>query len=283
MAIDLDKHRVTVRTAGTHPVALSVVDVGPLTEPGRGTIVCVHGAAGRAAQWQKQIDHLASEYRVIAPDLRGHGQSQVPDSTYSLEEFLWDLTQMLSTLQVTEPFVLMAHSFGGPIAMTFAAANPQRVGKLILIATCPRMKLQPLQEALFKSALPLRYLEFLRPVLYPKTYAPTMVIQRVLAGTLFRWEGYAVLPQIAVPTLVIAGHRDALVPPEQVAAMQRDIPNIRVDTVRYTGHLVHLERPDAVNRHIDRFLVGPRSWRESEALPVVTGDAASDSDSASKS
>lgn len=270
MSIDLNQHRVTVRTAGTHPVALSVIDVGPLNQAGRGTIVCVHGAAGRAIQWQKQIDVLATDYRVVAPDLRGHGQSQVPDSAYSLEEFLWDLTQVLSALQVAEPFILMAHSFGGPIAMTFAAANPQRVSKLILIATGPRMKLQPLQEALFKSPLPLRYVEFLRPILYPKTYAPTMVIQRVLAGTLFRWDGYAVMPKIDVPTLLIAGHRDALVPPDQVEAMQRDIPNLRVDTVRYTGHLVHLERPDAVNRYIERFLVGPRSWRDTDAIPTVS-------------
>ncbi|NJM06169.1 alpha/beta hydrolase [Candidatus Gracilibacteria bacterium] len=269
MPIDLDTHRVIVRTAGTHPVELSVIDVGPLNPPGRGTIVCVHGAAGRAVQWQKQVDALAPNYRVIAPDLRGHGRSQVPDSAYSLEEFLWDLTQVLSVLQVAEPFVMMAHSFGGPIAMTFVAANAARVSKLVLIATGPRMKLQPLQEALFKAPLPLRYLEFLRPILYPKTYAPTMVIQRVLAGTLFRWDGYAILPQISVPTLLIAGHRDALVPPEQVEAMQRQIPNIRVDTVRYTGHLVHLERPDAVNRHIDRFLVGPRSWRDTDAIPIV--------------
>ena len=95
--------------------------------PTRGTIVCIHGAGGNAEQWKHQIAHFSQHYRVIAPDLRGHDQSERPRSSYTLEEFLWDFTHMLEQLAIAEPFFLLAHSFGGPIGLTFAAPNPAAV------------------------------------------------------------------------------------------------------------------------------------------------------------
>lgn len=263
--MDLGPYRKTIQVAGTAPVRLSVVDVGPLSQPSKGTIVCIHGCAGHLEQWQQQIAHLAQEYRVIAPDLRGHGQSQVVASSYSLEEFLWDITQVLTKLGVNEPFVLMAHSFGGPIAITFAATQPQRVSHLVLVATGPEMHLNPLHEFVVKLPFPLGVLESLRPVLMPKSYAPVSVIQRVLAGTLFKWNGRQILPEVQTPTLLIAGQWDFIAPASQAEESQRLLPNARLEVVRYTRHLPHLERPDAVNRLIDRFLEGPRTWREARA------------------
>lgn len=262
MTADLNTHRHTIRVTGTAPVQLSVVDVGPTQPTGNGTIVCIHGAAGSADQWSKQIAHFSDRYRMVAPDLRGHNRSEKPDSAYSLEEFLWDFTQTLSALKVEEPFVLMAHSFGGPIAITFAAAQPQRVSKLILIATAPEMHINPLHEFIVKLPFSLRRLERLRPLLMPKTYAPIFVIQRVLAGTLFRWRGYDVLPQIALPTLMVGGQFDFIVPQAMAQKTAALLPNARLEIIRYTRHLPHLERPDAVNRVIDRFLEGRKSWRE---------------------
>ena len=262
MTLDIDSYRASIRVAGTAPVQLSVVDVGPTSPPGSGTIVCIHGAAGSANQWSKQIAHFSDRYRLVAPDLRGHNRSEKPNSAYSLEEFLWDFTQTLSALRVEEPFVLMAHSFGGPIAITFAAAQPQRVSKLILIATAPEMHINPLHEFIVKLPIPLRRLERLRPLVMPKTYAPVFVIQRVLAGTLFRWRGYDALPQIAQPTLVVGGQFDFIVPQSMAHKTAALLPNARLEIIRYTRHLPHLERPDAVNRAIERFLGGRRSWRD---------------------
>jgi pimeloyl-ACP methyl ester carboxylesterase len=260
--MDLAPYRKEIQVAGTAPVRLSVVDVGPLAGPGKGTVVCIHGCAGHLEQWAPQIAHLAQDYRVVAPDLRGHGRSQVTGSSYSLEEFLWDTTQVLTQLKVEEPFILMAHSFGGPIAITFAATQPQRVRRLVLIATGPRMRLNPLHEFVVKLPIPLGALEGLRPVLMPKSHAPAAVIQKVLAGTLFRWDGYQVLPQVQTPTLIIAGQWDFIAPVSQAEETLKLLPNARLEVVRYTRHLPHLERPEAVNRLIDRFLSGPRSWRE---------------------
>jgi len=258
----VDFPRVTVDVAGTLPVRLSVIDVGP-AEPSTplGTLVCIHGAGGAAEQWKHQIAHFSRRYRVVAPDLRGHGQSEQPRSAYSLEEFLWDFTQTLDRLRVAEPFVLLAHSFGGPIALTFAATQPQRVSRLVLVATAPEIHMNPLVEALLKLPLPLRTLERLRPIVAPQLHAPLWVIQRVLASTLFPWTGWRLLPQIATPTLIIGGQFDLVVPLSGLQRMRAELPNARLEIVRYARHLPQLERPAAVNRDIESFIERRRSWR----------------------
>jgi pimeloyl-ACP methyl ester carboxylesterase len=258
----MDFPRTTITVAGTQPVRLSAIDVGATeAQPARGTIVCVHGAGGHAEQWKFQIEHFSRRYRVVAADLRGHGLSEQPRSTYSLEEFLWDFTQVLERLKVEEPFILMAHSFGGPIAMTFAAAQPQRVSKLILVATAPEMHLNPFYEFVLKLPLPLRTLERLRPVLTPQLHAPLFVLQRILAGTLFPWRGWGLLPTIQTPTLIVGGQFDFIVPVAALQKMRAALPNARLDVIRYARHLPQIERAGAVNRNVEGFIERRRSWR----------------------
>jgi pimeloyl-ACP methyl ester carboxylesterase len=260
----VDFPRTSITIAGTRPVRLSVIDVGPREPPARGTIVCVHGAGGNAAQWENQIAHFSRHYRVIAPDLRGHDQSERPRSSYTLEEFLWDFTQMLERLAVVEPFFLLAHSFGGPIALTFAASQPQRLRKLVLIATAPEMHLNPLVEMILRLPLPVRTLERLRPILMPRLHAPVFVLQRVLAGTLFPWRGWSLLPAIQTPVLIVGGQFDFIVPVAVLQRMRAELPQARFELIRYAGHLPQLERPAAVTRAIEGFLERRRSWRGEE-------------------
>jgi pimeloyl-ACP methyl ester carboxylesterase len=258
----LDFPRTTIAVAGTLPVRLSAIDIGPADPAAQlGTIVAIHGAGGDAGQWKYQIEHFSRRYRVVAPDLRGHGQSEQPRSAYSLEEFLWDFTQTLERLRVEQPFVLLAHSFGGPIALTFAATQPQRVARLVLVATAPELHLSPLVEALLKLPLPMRTLERLRPLVAPQLHAPLWVIRRVLAGTLFPWRGWGLLPQIRVPTLIIGGQFDLIVPMSALQRMRAELPDARLKVVRYARHLPQLERSAAVNRDIESFIERRRSWR----------------------
>ena len=261
---DVEWGRTTVAVSGSTPVRLSVIDTGPPPDAAYGTLICLHGAGGDAEQWRHQISHFRHRYRVIAPDLRGHGASDVPYSAYSLEEFLGDFTQLLDQLAVEPPIMLLAHSFGGPIALTFAAAQPQRIARLVLIATAPEIHLHPLYEAMLKLPLPLRMLERLRPLVAPKLGAPLFVIQRVLAGTLFPWRGWGLLPSVVTPTLIIGGQFDLLVRHDALQRMRSELREARLEIVRYTRHLPQLERPRAVNRHIEQFLERRRSWRDEE-------------------
>jgi pimeloyl-ACP methyl ester carboxylesterase len=256
----VDYPRRTVSVAGGRPLQLSVIDAGP--ERPRGTAVLIHGAGGDAMQWRHQIAHLAPSYRVVAPDLRGHGLSDAPRSSYSLEEFLWDFQQVLDQLEVERPFALLAHSFGGPIALTFAASQPAQVARMMLVATAPEIHLSPAVELALRLPIPFATLERLRPLFFPKLRAPLFVLKRVLAGTLFPWRGWDILPQVQAPTLIIGGQLDLIVPAVALQRMRARMPSARVELVRYAGHLPQLERPDSVNRLVDSFLEERRrSWR----------------------
>ena len=232
-------------------------------------VILLHGYTQTSRMWRPLMVELAKTHTVIAPDLRGHDRSEQPRSSYSLEEFLWDFTQMLEQLAIAEPFFLLAHSFGGPIGLTFAAAQPQRLSKLVLVATAPEMHLNPLLETMLKLPLPLRTLERLRPILLPRVYAPLFVLQRVLAGTLFPWRGWNLLPTIQTPALIIGGQFDFIAPVAVLQRMCDGLPNARFELIRYAGHLPQIERPAAVNRAIEGFIERRRSWRgEEEELRI---------------
>ena len=259
---DLNQHRRTITAACTYPVALSVIDFGPPPAQRQGTLVFVHGAGGQALQWEHQLRHFSQTHRVIAADLRGHGQSGAPPAAaYSLDEFLWDFTQSLTQLEVEEPFALVAHSFGGPLALTFAASQHQRLSKLVLVATAPQLYLHPALR--LAMLLPEQVLERVRRWFLATRYATSaMVLKRVVTGTLTHWTGWDLLPSISAPTLALTGQWDILVPRANVERMLAELPRSEQQTIRYTRHFPHRERAAAANRAIEDFLRAKRrSWR----------------------
>src|SRR5690606_6982556 len=82
--LDLDRYRVRVQLPDFPDMSLSVIDLWP--EEVEQSILFVHGYAGCAETWEYQAHHLARDYRVIVPDLRGHGQSDAPYSQYTMDE-----------------------------------------------------------------------------------------------------------------------------------------------------------------------------------------------------
>ena len=131
--LDFNLYRVDVPIRGLAGAELSVIDIWP--EGVERTIMFVHGYAGVAETWEYQIDHFAHEYRVVAPDLRGHGQSDAPFTQYTMAELVDDLDAIVEALELPDRFVLAGHSFGGSICVEYANAYPDRLDKLILIAT----------------------------------------------------------------------------------------------------------------------------------------------------
>src|SRR5919106_879321 len=148
MTIDLDLYRHEVRVSPSplvHRTAslvrLSAIDISP-DHPQR-TFVFVHGFGGHAEQWQYQLQKFALENRVIALDLRGHGLSDKPSKGYDLPQIIEDLETAVTLLKVKGNFVLVGHSFGGAIVTEYALKHPDRVERLILIATAGEFRLNP--------------------------------------------------------------------------------------------------------------------------------------------
>ncbi len=94
-------------------------------------IICIHGMYGRAETWSDFIDHYADRYRVIALDLRGHGQSSKPDGYYTIDEMGEDVRELMEMLEV-EQAILVGHSMGGGI-VGYLAARYQNMVKAAAI------------------------------------------------------------------------------------------------------------------------------------------------------
>src|SRR5918994_608871 len=141
MDIDLDLYRHEVRVSTNPLVRLSAIDISP--EHLQRTFVFIHGFGGHAEQWQYQLQTFSQENRVIALDLRGHGLSDKPGTGYDMPQLIQDLETALTLLKVKGKFVLVGHSYGGAIVAEYALKHPDRVERLILMATAGEFKLQP--------------------------------------------------------------------------------------------------------------------------------------------
>src|SRR5271169_7041198 len=96
-------------------------------------LLLIHGMAGSSATWRAIIPQLSKKFRVIAPDLLGHGESAKPRSDYSLGAFAVFLRDLLDELGVSQATVV-GHSLGGGVAMQFVYQHPDYVQRLVLIS-----------------------------------------------------------------------------------------------------------------------------------------------------
>jgi len=264
--LDFSLYRVDVPIRGLSDVALSVVDIRP--EGAEKTIMFVHGYAGCAETWEYQINHFAREYRVVAPDLRGHGQSDAPFTEYTMPELINDINTIAEELDLPEKFILAGHSFGGSICVEYANAHPEQLERLILIATAGEYPLP--RAASWLSRVPTAAF---RPwwKYRPRWNAEVHVMKRMMLNNMRKWQGWPLLRNIRTPTLIITGERDRYFPRRVFDEVSRMVPGAEVIDVGASKHKVQLERHKAVNRAIERFISeeaeGRRfSWRE-QPLP----------------
>jgi len=234
---------------------VSVIDIQPGATPDtpEGTLVFVHGYGGRNLQWLYQLRYFGQTMRVIAPDLRGHGQSDDPARPpISMETLVADLEATLAALETRRPILLVAHSFGGAIAAEYALRHPEEVSGLVLIGTPARFILRPGARQLI--GLPGPVMETLKSRLGIAIYAEARTLRRMHDGAMSRWRGDKRLGELRTPTLVVFGHRDTVFTQAHYSAVPKLIPGAQQIVIPVSAHLVQLERPDAVNRAIRRFV-----------------------------
>lgn len=269
--LDFNLYRDQVHMRGLADAHLSVIDIQP--EGVERTIVFVHGYAGCAETWEYQINHFARDFRVIAPDLRGHGQSDAPFTQYIMREMVEDLEAIAAELKLPERFILVGHSFGGSICAEYAAAHPERLERLILISTAGEYPLPRATSLLSRvPAAAFRPLWRYRP----RWNAEVHVMKRMMLNNMKKWKGWDLFREIRTPALVITGERDRYFPRWVFDQVAEQINRAEVIDVGASKHKVQLERWQAVNRAIERFIreeSGSRlSWRDQLSRPPSVFD-----------
>jgi long-chain acyl-CoA synthetase len=255
MPLDVEIYRRIVDAPAaaprTFPRRISVIEIRP-DNPAR-TFVFVHGYGGSALQWLPQLRYFGQFAHVVAPDMRGHGQSDDPRGLAApIASLVDDLALTLDQLQVERPFTLVAHSFGGAIATEYALRAPDDVSELVLIGVPSLFRIHPWLRRLMN--IPARPFNFAVKRLQIALYAPLHTLRHLHDEAMASWPGQERLPQLRVPTLVMLGQRDRVFVRQAYDDTARLIPNAQQIVIPVSAHLVQLERPEAVNRAIRRFV-----------------------------
>jgi long-chain acyl-CoA synthetase len=262
--LDFNLYRREVPVADIPGDRLSVIDIQP--EGVKRTIMLVHGYAGCAETWEHQINSLSKRFHVVAPDLRGHGQSDAPYSRYTMDELVADLFNITQTITFPDKFVLVGHSFGGSICVEYANRHPEQLERLILVATAGEYPLPKMATLLYR--LPAA---FYRPwwKYRPRWNAEIHSLKRMMINNVRLWHGWTLLRNIETPTMVITGERDNYFPRYVFDDVGVMVPKAEVIDIGGSKHKVQLERHEAVNRAIERFIDGEKKvgdWRSQDEV-----------------
>lgn len=232
---------------------ISVIDMQPEEAAMQRALVLVHGYGGSATQWKFQLQTFGQTMRVVAPDLRGHGLSDDPaDLPCDMEDLVDDLELVIERLGLSNPFYLLAHSFGGAVATEYVLRHPDKVAGLVLIGVPSSFIVRDIVRRLMNVPDPI--FSGVAKLIHVALYAPQRTLKRMLYSALSTWAGRASLERLRVPTLVVLGHRDTVFMREHYEDVPRSIPGAQQVVIPVSAHLVQLERPDAVNRAIRRFI-----------------------------
>ncbi len=258
-------------------------------DEGKGpALLLIHGMAGSSDTWQAMIPRLSKKYRVIAPDLLGHGKSAKPRGDYSLGAFAVWLRDLLDELGVHRATVI-GQSLGGGIAMQFAYQHREYCDRLVLIGSGGLgPDLSPLLRILSAPGA-----ELVLPVVAPQpvlnlgnklgSWLSSAGIQAPRASQM--WRAYSSLSEAEarqaflrtlrsvvdhrgqavsalnklhltadLPTLLIWGDHDNIIPVSHAYAAHEALPGSRLEVLNGVGHFPHAEAPTAVAEILENFI-----------------------------
>ncbi|HSI06555.1 MAG: alpha/beta fold hydrolase [Myxococcota bacterium] len=258
------------------------LDTGELTlayeDTGRGPpVLFIHGYPLGRRMWRPQLEALIGNMHVIAPDLRGHGDSDAVPGPYTIDMHADDCIDLLDGLEVDEPVVVCGLSMGGYVALALHRLYPERVAGLVLCATratpdndeAKAKRTQAMTQArdggvsaIVDTMLPKLFApQNLEPKQAVVKYVDQVMRKTSLEGLLGdlvalrdRPDARPGLAAIEVPTLVIHGKDDQLIPVSEAEALTAGIRGARLVTLENTGHLPNLEQPQLFNAALRDFV-----------------------------
>lgn len=253
-------------------------------------IVMIHGFRGTHHGLAKIVEALP-EYHIIVPDLPGFGDSMpLTGQTHSLENYLQFLDEFITALNLKQPPILLGHSFGSIVAGHFAAANPKRLEKLILINPIGAPALEGPRAVMTRLAIMYYWLGKKLPQRLAHKWLANPVIVKVMSVTMAKTSNKELLkyihsqhlqhfstfanPQIVaeafrtsvshdvshiagaikVPTLLIAGEKDDITPLAKQELLATKNSHFQLKVISEVGHLIHYEKPVEAATLIKQFL-----------------------------
>jgi pimeloyl-ACP methyl ester carboxylesterase len=241
-------------------------------------IVLLHGLCGNAHCWDFFARSVASEYRLIAVDQRGHGDSDWAE-TYGPRDYVLDLEAFVDNLKLSQ-FVLIGHSMGGINAIIYAARHPEQVSALVIVDIGPEIAAAGVErmererasepEAFGSEEEAISYMKKLEPrqsddfIRYQMKYTLkrdekgrlTFKYDKKLRGTELRsptwlWEH---VNQIICPSLLIHGAESDMLAAEVAQTMAGSLAFGSVIDIEGAGHSVHGDKPEAFEAAVRDFL-----------------------------
>lgn len=249
------------------------------TDAGSGpAVVFLHGFPFDRSMWSGQVERLSSSFRVIAPDLRGHGETTVTREPSTMEEMAEDVVALLDELNVPRA-VVCGLSMGGYVALALYRAHPSRVRALMLADTRAKPDaeearrtreenaqralaegMEPIVDSMLPKLLSARTREG-RPEVAARLREMMSGVNPVgaaaaLRGMALRRDQTDLLPNMDVPVLVIVGSEDVITPPSESEAMHALVGGSRLQVIEGAGHVSNVERPEEFDRALAEFLEG---------------------------
>ncbi len=245
-------------------------------ENGAPVIIFIHGFPFNKSMWDKQVKALKENYRVIAYDVRGHGDSDSGTGDFSIDLFADDLLSLMDELKIDKA-MLCGLSMGGYIALNAVEKHPDRFDALILsdtncIADSLEAKEKRLKtiESIKKNGVEKFAEESIINLFAPESLSTKKVeiaavremivntskqsISKTLRAFYERKETCSRLQDINIPVLIMVGKEDKITPPEAAQMMHEKIVDSVLYIIEHAGHLSNLENPIDFNSQLEELV-----------------------------
>jgi pimeloyl-ACP methyl ester carboxylesterase len=239
-------------------------------------VVFIHGFPLNREMWGRQVEGVKSLCGTITLDLRGHGGSDKPDAPFTIDVLADDVLSLLSDLNVGEA-VFVGHSMGGYVTLRAFSRSPKAFKGMVLVNTKAEADGAETRTARLETAIRVRegggetfrkdFAERLlsdksrvhKPELYSElrkmmNESPDNMMARSLEAMAGRPDSSYLLPRINVPTLIIAGGQDKVMPMAAAQSLKDGISGSRLVVIGEAGHMVNMEESETFNLQLRDFL-----------------------------
>lgn len=231
------------------------------------TIILLHGWGTNLNSFKIMADYLKENYKVIAIDLPGFGNSSIPEKVLNITEYSKIIYDLLIKLNI-KTAVLIGHSFGGRIAITLAGHYNYKTEKIVLINSAgikPKRtlwyyiriytyKLLKKLTFIMPKKLASLYLKKLRNIFGSKDYNEAPEIMKGILGLVVNEDLRKYMKKIEAPTLLIWGQKDSTTPISDAVKMKKTIPDSGLIALEGAGHYSYLDKHYEIKKIILYFL-----------------------------